>query len=78
MLEGGPHAAAAPTTSEDPQTIVYKLKQNAAWSDGILVSADDFEYLWRNLNGSVKDNDVASTTGYDQIESVEGSTTARP
>jgi hypothetical protein len=118
MLEGGPHAAAAPTTapagghrprvrprhrrlwrrrgvyrlhpdysvqlnkdlmdsatqtSEDPQTIVYKIKQNAAWSDGTPVSADDLEYLWRNLNGSVKGNDVASTTGYDQIESVEGS-----
>jgi peptide/nickel transport system substrate-binding protein len=63
----------ATQTSEDPQTIVYKIKQNAAWSDGTPVSADDFEYLWRNLNGSVKDNDVASTTGYDQIESVEGS-----
>jgi ABC-type transport system substrate-binding protein len=63
----------ATQTSEDPQTIVYKIKQNAAWSDGTPVSADDFEYLWRNLNGSVKGNDVASTTGYDQIESVEGS-----
>ena len=63
----------ATQTSEDPQTIVYKIKQDAAWSDGTPVSADDFEYLWRNLNGSVKGNDVASTTGYDQIESVEGS-----
>jgi ABC-type transport system substrate-binding protein len=63
----------ATQTSEDPQTIVYKIKQNAAWSDGTPVSADDLEYLWRNLNGSVKGNDVASTTGYDQIESVEGS-----
>jgi peptide/nickel transport system substrate-binding protein len=57
MLEGGPHAAAAPTTSEDPQTIVDKIKQDAAWSDGTPVSADDFEYLWRNLNGTVKGND---------------------
>ena len=63
----------AEQTSEDPQTIVYKIKQNAVWSDGTPVSADDFEYLWENLNGSIKDNDVASTTGYDQIESVEGS-----
>ena len=65
--------ASATQTSEDPQTIVYKIKQNAAWSDGTPVSADDLEYLWRNLNGSVKGNDVASTTGYDQDESVEGS-----
>ena len=63
----------AEQTSTDPQTIVYKIKQEAVWSDGTPVSADDFEYLWRNLNGSVKGNDVASTTGYDQIKSVKGS-----
>ena len=63
----------AEQTSTDPQTIVYKIRQEAVWSDGTPVSADDFEYLWKNLNGSIKDNDVASTTGYDQIESVEGS-----
>ncbi|HEX3212415.1 MAG TPA: ABC transporter family substrate-binding protein [Actinomycetota bacterium] len=63
----------AEQTSTDPQTIVYKIKENAVWSDGTPVSADDFEYLWKNLNGSIKDNDVAATTGYDQIESVEGS-----
>jgi peptide/nickel transport system substrate-binding protein len=63
----------ATQTSADPQTIVYKIKQNAVWSDGTPVTADDFEYLWKNLNGSVEDNDVAATTGYDQIRSVEGS-----
>jgi peptide/nickel transport system substrate-binding protein len=63
----------ATQTSEDPQTVVYKIKQEAVWSDGTPVSADDFEYLWRNLNGSVKGNDVAATTGYDQIERVTGS-----
>jgi peptide/nickel transport system substrate-binding protein len=63
----------AEQTSADPQTIVYKIKQEAVWSDGTPVSADDFVYLWKNLNGSVKDNDVASTTGYDQIKSVKGS-----
>ena len=63
----------AEQTSEDPQTIVYKIKQNAAWSDGTPISADDFIYLWKNLNGTIKDNDVSGTTGYDQIKSVEGS-----
>ena len=63
----------AEQTSEDPQTIVYKIKQNAIWSDDTPVTADDFIYFWENLNGTIKDNDVASTTGYDQIESVEGS-----
>jgi glutathione transport system substrate-binding protein len=63
----------ATQTSTDPQTIVYKIKQNAIWSDGTPVSADDFEYLWKNLNGSIEGNDVAATTGYDQIESLKGS-----
>src|SRR5215216_1724016 len=63
----------AEQTSEDPQTIVYKIKQEAVWSDGTPVSADDFIYLWKNQNGTIKDNDVSGTTGYDQIQSVEGS-----
>jgi peptide/nickel transport system substrate-binding protein len=63
----------AEQTSEDPQTVVYKIKQAAVWSDGVPVSADDFIYLWKNLNGTIKDNDVSGTTGYDQIQSVEGS-----
>jgi peptide/nickel transport system substrate-binding protein len=63
----------AEQTSDDPQTIVYKIKQDAAWSDGTPLSADDFIYNWKQQNGTIKDNDVATTTGYDQIKSVEGS-----
>ncbi len=63
----------AEQTSEDPQTIVYKIKENAIWSDDTPITADDFKYFWEQQNGTIKDNDVASTTGYDQIESVEGS-----
>jgi glutathione transport system substrate-binding protein len=63
----------AEQTSEDPQTIVYKIKQEAVWSDDTPITADDFVFFWKNQNGSIKDNDVASTTGYDQIQSVEGS-----
>ncbi|HEU4398758.1 MAG TPA: ABC transporter family substrate-binding protein, partial [Actinomycetota bacterium] len=63
----------AEQTSADPQTIVYKIKQNAVWSDDTPITADDFIYFWENQNGTIKANDVASTTGYDQIESVTGS-----
>jgi peptide/nickel transport system substrate-binding protein len=63
----------AELTSQDPQTVVYKIKQNASWSDGTPISADDFIYLWKHLNGSDPKNDVASITGYDQIGSVKGS-----
>jgi peptide/nickel transport system substrate-binding protein len=63
----------AEQTSEDPQTVVYKIKPNAVWSDDTPVSADDFIYLWKNLNGTIKSNDVSTTTGYEQMESVTGS-----
>jgi peptide/nickel transport system substrate-binding protein len=63
----------AEQTSEDPQTVVYKIKQEAVWSDDTPITADDFVYFWEQQNGTIKDNDVASTTGYDVMESVEGS-----
>jgi peptide/nickel transport system substrate-binding protein len=63
----------AEQTSEDPQTIVYKIKKEAVWSDDTPITADDFKYFWEQQNGTIKDNDVATTTGYDQIKSVEGS-----
>jgi peptide/nickel transport system substrate-binding protein len=63
----------AELTSQDPQTVVYKIKQNAVWSDGTPFNADDFIYMWENCNGKKKGADCVSTTGYDQIKSVEGS-----
>jgi peptide/nickel transport system substrate-binding protein len=67
----------AEQTSTSPQTIVYKIKQNAVWSDGVPINADDFIYLYDNqkgpAKGAPKDNDVASNTGWDQIKSVTGS-----
>jgi len=63
----------AELTSDDPQTLVYKIKQDAVWSDGTPISADDFIYNWKQQNGTIKDNDVATTAGYDRIKSVEGS-----
>ena len=49
----------AEQTSENPQTVVYKIKPAAVWSDGVPISADDFIYLWKNLNGTIKDNDLS-------------------
>jgi peptide/nickel transport system substrate-binding protein len=63
----------AEQTNENPQTVVYKIKRTAVWSDGTPVSADDFIYLWKNMNGTIKSNDVSTTTGYDQMKSVKGS-----
>jgi peptide/nickel transport system substrate-binding protein len=63
----------ADLTSQDPQTVVYKIKQNAVWSDGTPINADDFIYMWENCNGKKKGADCVSTTGYEDIKSVEGS-----
>jgi peptide/nickel transport system substrate-binding protein len=63
----------AELTNEDPQTVVYKIKQNASWSDGTPVTADDFIYWWENCNETNKKADCVSTTGYKDIQSVKGS-----
>lgn len=60
-------------TRQDPQTVVYKIKPTATWDDGVPISADDFSYLWQNLNGSNKAIDAKSTTGYEDIAAVTGS-----
>lgn len=33
----------------DPRTIRYTIDQQAQWSDGVPVAAEDFEYLWRQM-----------------------------
>jgi peptide/nickel transport system substrate-binding protein len=63
----------AELTTEDPQTVVYKIKQEAVWSDGTPVTADDFIFWWENCNETNKKADCVSTTGYKDIESVKGS-----
>lgn len=63
----------AELTSEDPQTVVYKIKQEAVWSDGTPVTADDFIWWWQNCNETDKKADCVSTTGYKDIQSVKGS-----
>jgi glutathione transport system substrate-binding protein len=64
----------ADVTNQNPQTVVYKIKPDAVWSDGTPISAKDFQYYWRSNNGKdCPDCPVAGTVGYDQIKSVEGS-----
>jgi peptide/nickel transport system substrate-binding protein len=63
----------AKLTSQDPETIVYKIQPDAVWSDGTAISADDFVYAWETQNGTNAKYSVASTTGYDNIASVVGS-----
>jgi peptide/nickel transport system substrate-binding protein len=63
----------AELVSEDPQVVEYVIRDEAAWDDGTPISIDDFVYKWENHRGTDEEIDVASTTGYEDIESVEGS-----
>lgn len=60
-------------TSTNPQTIVYRIKANAVWSDGTPITANDFIYSWRVQNGrDCPACTPATTTGFDQVTSVVG------
>lgn len=63
----------AELTNKTPQTVVYKIKQNAVWSDGVPITADDFIYNWKHQNGSDPNDDAATTTGYEDIDNIVGS-----
>jgi len=65
--------ASATQTSTSPQTVVYQIKPNAIWSDGVPITADDFVYNWEVQNGTDPNIAVAGTVGYSQIKSVTGS-----
>jgi peptide/nickel transport system substrate-binding protein len=64
-------------TSDNPQTIVYKINPKATWSDGTPVTGADFVYNWEAQSGRPGTPDVggkpfapATTAGYSDIRSV--------
>ena len=66
----------AQVTSEDPFTVTYRIRPEAAWTDNAPIGADDFWYLWRQM---VSVPGVVDPAGYDLItgvQSVEGGKTA--
>lgn len=58
-------------TTEPKQVVTYTLNPKATWYDGTPVTWKDYQAQWKALNGKNKAYQVASTTGYDQIASVE-------
>lgn len=55
--------------SKDGRTIVYHLRRDVLWQDGLPFTAHDVAFTWRAI--VAKENDVQSTRGYDLIEAVE-------
>jgi peptide/nickel transport system substrate-binding protein len=63
----------AEQTSTSPQTIVYEIKPEAVWSDGTPITAEDFVFQWKTMNGTDCPACIAAqNAGYDQIESITG------
>ena len=73
-MELNPDAMVSATlSSTSPETVVYKIKPDAVWSDGTPVDASDFIYDWLVSSGVDPNMLNASSTGYNQISSVVGS-----
>lgn len=56
---------------EPKQVVVYKLNQQAVWSDGREIGAPDFVAQWHALRGKDSAYWTARNAGYDRIEKIE-------
>jgi peptide/nickel transport system substrate-binding protein len=64
----------AEQTKTNPQTLVYKIKPNAVWSDGTPINFDDFQYLAYTSDGThCPKCGAASSSGYNAIQSMTSS-----
>ncbi|MEZ3177646.1 ABC transporter family substrate-binding protein [Streptomyces pimonensis] len=57
--------------TEPRQVVLYRLNQQAVWSDGREIGAADFAAQWRALSGKDTAYWTARNAGYDHIEKVE-------
>ncbi|MEV7659021.1 ABC transporter substrate-binding protein [Streptomyces anulatus] len=56
---------------EPKQVVLYKLDQQAVWSDGREIGAPDFVAQWRALRGKDSAFWTARNSGYERIEKIE-------
>ncbi|MFD3974274.1 ABC transporter family substrate-binding protein [Streptomyces cyaneofuscatus] len=56
---------------EPKQVVLYKLNQQAVWSDGREIGAPDFVAQWRALSGKDSAFWTARNSGYERIEKIE-------
>lgn len=63
-------ATVNPPTPEAPSSITYQLRNEAQWSDGAPIAAEDFRYLWQQM---ISQPGVVDPAGYGLIDDVESS-----
>ncbi|MFJ2651080.1 ABC transporter family substrate-binding protein [Streptomyces sp. NPDC087420] len=56
---------------EPKQVVLYKLNQQAVWSDGTEIGAPDFVAQWHALRGKDSAYWTARNAGYERIEKIE-------
>ena len=56
---------------EPKQVVLYKLNQQAVWSNGREIGAPDFVAQWRALSGKDSAYWTARNSGYERIEKIE-------
>ncbi|MET9764256.1 ABC transporter family substrate-binding protein [Streptomyces sp. NPDC006372] len=57
--------------TEPKQVVLYKLNQQAVWSDGREIGAADFAAQWRALSGKDTAYWTARNAGYDRVQKIE-------
>ena len=68
------YMVSADETSTSPQTLVYKIRPDAVWSDGTPIDASDFQYQWDTADLTRCPKCApASTAGYKDIKSLTAS-----
>ena len=55
--------------TRDPFTVTYEIKEDAVWSDGVPVSAEDFAFTWQTMVNP--EFDITERTGYELITDAE-------
>ncbi|WP_405485618.1 ABC transporter family substrate-binding protein [Nocardia sp. NBC_00511] len=60
----------ADVTSQEPFTITYSIKNEASWSDGAPIAAEDFKYLWQQM---ISYPGVVDPAGYRLISDIASS-----
>lgn len=68
------YASSVELVSDDPQVVEMKLNPSAVWEDGTPITVADWKATWQANNGTNMDFQFVSTTGWDQISSIEQGT----
>ncbi len=68
------YAESVELVSEDPQVVEIKLNPKAVWEDGTPITVKDWQSTFQVMSGKDEAYQVVSTTGYDQVASVEQGT----